>query len=343
MNLWCFIFLLSAVKAREARHFKIDKTTESDIEQFDSERPNIDLEKGSNMGDHSSAKSLQSEVASKIGRQYVGVALNIQNYSPFLLTDLQKSIKYGYSEPDGGYLPDHAFHAVKPKQEEVFLFHNWGYTTEAGKRNTRGSISWQIKRSNGANVTVEADFGDGVRSYALRLSLSWDVWFTTCASQIEHSNNKMMVSLDRTPHVWTMCGHGRTCVEVWYDEVHEKGEEAHFLGEKSRVIVFSKSYIKGFKVKAEIEQGCQALLTVQLLGPQTDEDDGNGGVVTDEENPVKKSSFLNLGSMELMIIIASSLGLVGFIICFIMVVRMRKMGRAKGCEEEPVQVTNNQM
>ena len=97
MNLLCWISLLSAVKAWEARHFKIDKTTESDIEQFDSERPNIDLEKGSNMGDHSSAKSLQSEVASKIGRQYVGVAVNIQNYSPFLLTDVQKSIKYGYS------------------------------------------------------------------------------------------------------------------------------------------------------------------------------------------------------------------------------------------------------
>lgn len=322
MNLLCWISLLSAVKAREARHFKIDKTTESDIEQFDSERPNIDLEKGSNMGDHSSAKSLQSEVASKIGRQYVGVAVNIQNYSPFLLTDVQKSIKYGYSEPDAGYLPDHAFHAVKPKQEEVFLFHNWGYQTEAGKRNTRGSISWQIKRSNGANVTVEADLGHGVRSYALRLSLSWYVWFTTCASQIEDSNNKMMVSLDRTPHVFT----GE---EDWFDSFHEKGEEAHFLGKKSRVIVFSKSYIKGFKVKAEMEQGCQAVLTVQLLGPETDEDDGNGGVVTDEENPVKKSSFLNLGSMELMIIIASSLGLLGFIICFIMVVRMRKMGRAQ--------------
>ena len=91
------IFLISAVKAREARHFKIDKTTESDIKQFDSERPNIDLEKGSNMGAYASARTLQSEVAAKIGSGYVGVAVNIQNYSPFLLTDVQKSIKYGYS------------------------------------------------------------------------------------------------------------------------------------------------------------------------------------------------------------------------------------------------------
>ena len=91
------LFLLSAVKAREARHNKIDKTTKDDIRQFESERPNIELEKGLNMGDHTSAKSLQSEVAAKIGSEYVGVVVNIQNYSPFLLTDVQKNVIYGYT------------------------------------------------------------------------------------------------------------------------------------------------------------------------------------------------------------------------------------------------------
>ena len=72
------------------------------------------------------------------------------------------------------------------------------------------------------------------------------------------------------------------------------------------------------------------------------EDNGRGGVVTDEDKPATKykkkcplklefgldcqgksfsfrSSFLNLGSMEIMIIVASSLGIIGFIICLIMV------------------------
>merc|ERR1719402_548582 len=117
----------------------------------------------------------------------------------------------------------------------------------------------------------------------------------------------MMVSLDRTL-VWT-----QTEEQLWFNEFHGipwKGEEAHLVGEKSRVIVFSKPYIEGFKVKAEIEEGCQAVLTVQLLGPETDEDNGSGGVVADEEKHAKKSSFLNLGSMEIMIILVSSLGLV---------------------------------
>ena len=32
------------------------------------------------------------------------------------------------------------------QHEEVFLFHNRGWRTEANKRNSRGSISWQLKR-----------------------------------------------------------------------------------------------------------------------------------------------------------------------------------------------------
>ena len=98
MSVWRLIFLLSAVKAnRESRHNKIDKTTEDDIRQFESERPNIELKKGLNMGNHTSAKSLQSYVAEKIGSAYVGVAVNIQNYSPFLLTDVQKNVIWGYT------------------------------------------------------------------------------------------------------------------------------------------------------------------------------------------------------------------------------------------------------
>ena len=91
------IFLISAVQARDARHNKMERTTVDDIQQFESERPNIELEKGVNLGGHSSAKSLQSEVAKKIGSGYVGVAVNIQNYSPFLLTDVQKNVIYGYT------------------------------------------------------------------------------------------------------------------------------------------------------------------------------------------------------------------------------------------------------
>ena len=75
----------------------MDRTTEEDIRQFDSERPDIQLQKGVNMGAHKSAKSLQSEVARKIGSKYVGVAVNVQNYSPFLLTDVQKNVIYGYT------------------------------------------------------------------------------------------------------------------------------------------------------------------------------------------------------------------------------------------------------
>ena len=53
--------------------------------------------------------------------------------------------------------------------------------------------TFQYLRSNGENVTVEADLekGKGVRSYALRLALSWNVLWTSCASQIEDSNNKV--------------------------------------------------------------------------------------------------------------------------------------------------------
>ena len=97
MSLCHLLLLISAVKAREARHNKMDRTTEDDIRQFDSERPNIQLQKGLNMGAHSSAKSLQSELARKIGSKYVGVAVNVQNYSPFLLTDVQKNVIYGYT------------------------------------------------------------------------------------------------------------------------------------------------------------------------------------------------------------------------------------------------------
>ena len=66
------------------------------IEEFEHEIPKIMLGKGTNMGSHSDAKSLQSEVAAKIGSQYVGVAVNIQNYSPFLLTDVHKHVEYGW-------------------------------------------------------------------------------------------------------------------------------------------------------------------------------------------------------------------------------------------------------
>ena len=54
--------------------------------------------------------------------------------------------------------------------------------------------TFQYLRSNGENVTVEADLGEkgkGVRSWALRLALSWEVWWTTCESQIKDSNNKV--------------------------------------------------------------------------------------------------------------------------------------------------------
>ena len=68
------------------------------IKEFESDRPNIKLGKGKNMAmdSHSDAKSLQSEVAAKVGSQYVGVAVNIQNYSPYLLTDVHKHVEYGW-------------------------------------------------------------------------------------------------------------------------------------------------------------------------------------------------------------------------------------------------------
>ena len=48
--------------------------------------------------------------------------------------------------------------------------------------------TFQYLRSNGENVTVEEKGG---RSWALRLALSWEVLWTSCASQIEDSNNKV--------------------------------------------------------------------------------------------------------------------------------------------------------
>ena len=98
MSLFCLLILISAVTAREARHNQMDRTTEDAIKQFDSERPNVKLGKGVNMGSGGphSAESLQSKVAAQIGINYVGVAVNIQNYSPFLLTDVKKHVIYGW-------------------------------------------------------------------------------------------------------------------------------------------------------------------------------------------------------------------------------------------------------
>ena len=92
------LLLISVTSAqRESRHKKFDRTTKEMIKEFESDRPNIKLGKGKNMGSHrGDAKSLQSEVAAKVGSQYVGVAVHIQNYSPYLLTDVQKHVEYGW-------------------------------------------------------------------------------------------------------------------------------------------------------------------------------------------------------------------------------------------------------
>jgi len=310
------------------------------IKEFESDRPNIKLGKGKNMGSHrGDAKSLQSEVAAKVGSQYVGVAVHIQNYSPYLLTDVHKHVEYGWPEPVAGHLPKHTFHDVKPKQEEVFLFHNRGWMTEAKKRNSRGSISWQLKRSNGGNITVKSDLAPG--EHFLRLQLSWDIPFKYCkyehTSAYKDSTNKMMVQLDRTS---IQHGYGEEEEQQWFERFHKNCENSHLIqGENSRVIVFSKPHLGGTKVKAEITSGCQALLTVQLIGPETDggtnpEDD----IVIDGNNHWKgkssKTSLFNLGSDEVLIILISTLGVLGFIICLIMVIRMRKMGRAQRAQRE---------
>ena len=96
MNLFLFLLISVSFAQREARHKKFDRTTEEMIEEFEREVPKITLGKGTNMGSNSDAKSIQSEVAAKIGSQYVGVAVNIQNYSPFLLTDVHKHVEYGW-------------------------------------------------------------------------------------------------------------------------------------------------------------------------------------------------------------------------------------------------------
>merc|ERR1712012_860064 len=195
MNLFLFLLISVTYAQRESRHKKFDRTTKEMIEEFEHEIPKITLGKGTNMGSHSDAKSLQSEVAAKIGNQYVGVAINIQNYSPFLLTDVHKHVEYGWPEPDAGYLPKHTFHDVRPKHEEVFLFHNRGWRTEANKRNSRGSISWQLKRSNGNNLTVVSDLAPF--EHFLRLQLSWDIPFAYCqyghTSGYKDFTNKVMV------------------------------------------------------------------------------------------------------------------------------------------------------
>ena len=96
MNLFLFLLISVTFAQIATRHKKFDRTTEEMIEEFEREVPKITLGKGTNMGSNSDAKSLQSEVAAKIGSQYVGVAINIQNYSPFLLTDVHKHVEYGW-------------------------------------------------------------------------------------------------------------------------------------------------------------------------------------------------------------------------------------------------------
>ena len=125
------LFLISVTSAqRESRHKKFDRTTKEMIKEFESDRPNIKLGKGKNMGSHSGdAKSLQSEVAAKVGSQYVGVAVNIQNYSPFLLTDVHKHVEYGWPvrkalkhEKNG----NNSFILVRPPVFFQYLICGWG-------------------------------------------------------------------------------------------------------------------------------------------------------------------------------------------------------------------------
>ena len=87
----------------------------------------------------SDGAEMQDIVAGSIGYNYVGVAVQIKNHSPYDLTAPLMHAASGWQE-DGSNLPGYGLNSVDSGKEDAFLAHNRGYTTGDGRRNSRGAF-----------------------------------------------------------------------------------------------------------------------------------------------------------------------------------------------------------
>ena len=72
------------------------RTSAEDVAAFDRFIPANKPIKAGNLGGDKTVESVRASISSKVNSYYVGVVINIRNYSPYLLTDPKYSVTCGY-------------------------------------------------------------------------------------------------------------------------------------------------------------------------------------------------------------------------------------------------------
>merc|ERR1712110_369973 len=183
----------------------VDKKAKSDFSA--NWQKDTTFEKGENirLASDQTATSVQQKVASQVGSNFVSVALNIRNQSPFKLGKPKTFARCGYQE-DRTYLKSYKKHhheGINPGFEEVFLFHNWGKDHVS----SCGAVAWQVQEKKGETYkALETEGG-----HTLRLVVSWYQGYLACDNR--GSPNKVTMRLEETPKSWSKEG-----LEAWYYE-----------------------------------------------------------------------------------------------------------------------------
>jgi len=289
----------------------VDKTYHSKSEFYNNWRNDTALQQGENIEVVSLVKNNAFDK-----NYFVGVALDIRNKSPFKLGQptFYPHCRGGKQE-DGKFFKFHkrTNDDVNPGFREVFLFHN----RQKSHVSSCGAVAWQVQEKRGENYQALKTNG-GLK---LLLVVSWRLGYQACDDDWG-SPNKLTMRLERTPMSWA-----EEDLEAWYYEYDEwyngnakKTRVDVERGDGSRAVFQSKD---GVSAKAHLTQGCQALLTLELVGA------------------AEQSSVLNIGgsgtsSVSFAILIAG-LCVITIIGLLIIVCRIKALGRRQRLQRDYLQ------
>eukprot|EP00092_Neocalanus_flemingeri_P026619 GFUD01028850.1.p1 GENE.GFUD01028850.1~~GFUD01028850.1.p1 ORF type:complete len:363 (+),score=92.40 GFUD01028850.1:197-1285(+) len=191
-----------------------------------------------------SGETIQEDVAQSQGRNYVGVAIVIENYSSAVLGDPQLAISCGYQSAALSQLNN-----IPAGRSDLLVFHNHNYL----HTRTCGSASWQV-RQDGTALLLDQEEDVGVR-----IAVTWNVHWT-CS---DRTLNEVTVHLMKTK----LDENGDWAFPIQnhiYSRKHHYWPAQSFPLDRTERVT-SKAGL-GFNVTASITSGCQAVLKLEILG-----------------------------------------------------------------------------
>lgn len=170
------------------------------------------------------------------GKGNVGVVIEVDNYSQFLLDDQRHHVKYGWQDK---HLSKKR--AIRPKNRDIVLFHNYA---DGGARSSGGSISWQVKKEDGSPYILA-----GKKRKGLRIVLTWSIWYKQCGRGVKNE-----VTVHFIHNFINEDGNWKKPSEnLFYENKHKNPSNIAWKREAPYM-----------EIKASIEDGCTPKLLIQF-------------------------------------------------------------------------------